>query len=72
MKQNISSPIGVRGPDISFPPNQREAIVTSRPGVGWEGSPLIDNWLEAPSSKTYVLGSIDGTIQWIPTKDCEE
>jgi len=74
MKQNVSSPIGVRGPDISFPPNNsgRQAIVTSRPGAGWNGSPLIDNWLQAPPSKTYVLGSIDGTIQWIPTKDCEE
>jgi hypothetical protein len=61
-------------PDIKYPPNSdgQQAIVTSRPNAGWNGSPLIDNWLEAPKSKTYVLGSIGGVIQWIETEECDE
>jgi hypothetical protein len=60
-------------PDIANPPNNsgRQAIVTSRPNVGHEGSPQIDNWVEAPSGGTYVLGSVDGVVQWIATQDCE-
>jgi hypothetical protein len=66
-------PLGIRGPDIKFPPNSagRQALVTSRPGAGSNGGPLIDNWLEAPPEKTYVLGSIGGVIQWIETEECE-
>ena len=59
-------------PDIKYPPNNQEAISFSRPGVGWNGSPLIDSWAEAPPSGTHVLGAIDGKIQWIETQDCDE
>ena len=60
-------------PDIKYPPNNngRQAIPASRPGVGYNGSPLIDDWKEAPSGGTYVLGSINGTIQWIATESCD-
>jgi hypothetical protein len=58
-------------PDIKYPPNGQQAIVTSRPDAGSNGGPLIDNWLEAPPGKTYVLGSIGGVIQWIETEECD-
>lgn len=59
-------------PNIKFPPsNNKQAIPFSRPGVGWNGSALIDSWAEAPNdNKTYVLASINGQIQWIATTDC--
>jgi hypothetical protein len=61
-------------PDIKYPPNNsgRQAIVTSNPGAGSNGGPLINNWQEAPSGGTYVLGAINGTIQWIATEACDE
>ena len=30
------------------------------------------SWSSPPASGTYVLGSIDGVIQWIATEDCDE
>lgn len=58
-------------PDIKFPPNAgKKAIPFSRPGVGYNGSALIDSWAEAPNSGTYVLASVDGNILWIATTDC--
>lgn len=57
-------------PDIKYPPNNGQAIAFSRPGVGYKGSPLIDSWASAPSSGTHILASVDGSIQWIPTTDC--
>jgi hypothetical protein len=77
---NNPQPLGpIRGPDIKFPPNNegQEAVPVSRPRVGWAPpggtqSPLIDKWAEAPKTKTYVLGSINGTIQWIETEECNE
>jgi hypothetical protein len=67
-------------PDIKYPPNNegRQAIPCSRPRVGLparpgeEPSPLIDTWAEAPSGGTYVLASINGTIQWLETEACDE
>lgn len=60
-------------PDIKSPPLdvEGEAIVISRPKAGFEDSPLIDKWADAPIEGTYVLGSIDGIIQWIATEDCD-
>jgi hypothetical protein len=62
----------LRGPDIKFPPNNQQAVPFSRPGVGYNGSPLVDSWAEAPSgSGTYVLASVNGTIQWLATEACD-
>lgn len=58
-------------PSIKYPPNSTQSIPFSRPGVGYQGSPLVDSWAESPSSGTYVLGSINGQIQWIQTQDCD-
>lgn len=33
--------------------------------------PAIGNYTNPPSSGTFVLGSIDGQIQWIATQDCQ-
>jgi hypothetical protein len=59
--------------DIKIPPNNagREAFPVSRPGVGFEGNPQVDKWAEAPSSGTFVLAAINGTIQWIATEACD-
>jgi hypothetical protein len=66
-------------PDIIFPPNNagRQAIPVSRPRVGqpprpgFERGPLIDTWAESPISGTYVLGSINGVVQWIQAESCD-
>jgi hypothetical protein len=60
-------------PDIKNPPNNegREAIVASRPKVGFGESPKIDKWIEAPAGGTYVLGSVNGNIQWLQTEGCD-
>lgn len=59
-------------PGMVFPPsNGKRAIPYSTPGVGYNGSALIDSWAEAPDSGTYVLGSVNGNIQWIATSDCD-
>jgi hypothetical protein len=71
MNEVVSAP-GIRGPDIKFPPNNQQAVPFSRPGVGYNGSPLVDSWAEAPSgSGTYVLASVNGTIQWLATEACD-
>jgi hypothetical protein len=31
----------------------------------------IGEYLIPPNSGTYVLGSVDGNIQWIATEDCD-
>jgi hypothetical protein len=60
-------------PDIKYPPNAgKQAVAFSRPGVGSNGGPLIDSWAEAPNSGTYVLASVNGSIQWIATLDCDD
>jgi hypothetical protein len=53
-------------PDIANPPNNegRQAIVTSRPRSGFEGSPQIDNWIEAPASGAGIVTSLDGTVSF--------
>jgi hypothetical protein len=55
-------------PDVKNPPNNegREAIVASRPKVGFGDSPKIDKWMEAPASGSSILGSQNGSIQWLP------
>jgi hypothetical protein len=58
-------------PDITNPPNNegRQAIVTSRPGAGYQGSAVIDNWIEAPASGAGIIASQDGQITFstVPT-----
>lgn len=39
--------------------------------VNGKSIPAIPEFSKAPSSGTYVLGSINGSIQWISTQDCE-
>ncbi len=59
-------------PDIKYPPNAgKQAVPFSRPGAGYNGGPLIDSWAEAPNSGTYVLASVNGSIQWIGATGCE-
>jgi hypothetical protein len=38
---------------------------------GWKGS-AIGEYKIPPQSGTFVLGSINGAIQWIATEDCED
>jgi hypothetical protein len=38
--------------------------------AGWSGS-AIGEYKIPPQSGTYVLGSINGNIQWIATEACE-
>jgi hypothetical protein len=39
--------------------------------AGWNGS-AIGEYKIPPSSGTYVLGSVNGNIQWIATEACDE
>lgn len=70
MNGNTQTTTKAGNPPIKYPPNVTQSIPFSRPKVGYQESPLVDSWAEAPSSGTYVLGSIDGLIQWIATEDC--
>jgi hypothetical protein len=33
--------------------------------------PAIGNYSTPPSTGTFVLGSVNGSIQWIATQDCQ-
>ena len=46
-----------------FPPIPSEQSVL----IAIDGSPT---WLSAPTSGTYVLGSVTGTLTWISTEEC--
>ena len=39
--------------------------------VNGKSIPAIPDFSKAPNSGTYVLGSINGSIQWIATENCE-
>jgi hypothetical protein len=41
-------------------------LIKETPGVNGHTARM----LAGPASGTYVLGSIDGVIQWIETEDC--
>jgi hypothetical protein len=41
-------------------------LIKETPGVNGHTARM----LAGPASGTYVLGSIDGVIQWIATEDC--
>ncbi len=36
---------------------------------GWK---LVFEWWPPPENGTWVLGAINGKMQWIPTEECEE
>ena len=38
----------------------------------YENRSAIGEYKIPPSSGTYVLGSVNGAIQWIATQDCEQ
>jgi len=47
-------------------------------GIGWIESASVGNHQgrrlklpELPSGGTYVLGCVDGTVQWIETESCD-
>jgi len=71
MNENPQTIAKAGNPSIKYPPNIFQAVPFSRPNVGHQGSPLVDSWAEAPSSGIFVLGSIGGQIQWIPTENCD-
>ncbi len=33
--------------------------------------PAIGNYSTPPSTGTFILGSVNGSIQWIATQDCQ-
>ena len=72
MNENTKTIAKAGNPSIKYPPNITQSVPFSRPNVGYQGSPLVDSWAESPQSGTYVLGSIDGQIQWIATEECTE
>lgn len=59
-KTQFTSPVSA---DIIFPPTNGRAIPYSTNGV-------VDNWLNAPGSGTYVLGCQGGVLKWIETEEC--
>lgn len=32
---------------------------------------MISKYIKPPATGTYILGSVNGSIEWIGTKDCE-
>jgi hypothetical protein len=49
------------GPDVPYRVSESDQ--------GWE---LVFPWWPPPQEGTWVLGVINGTIDWIPTEECEE
>jgi hypothetical protein len=56
----------------SFEANAQYLPIGKQTNVNGKSIPAIPEFTKAPSEGTYVLGSIDGQIQWIATEDCEE
>lgn len=61
--QQITTKAG--NPSIKYPPNNTQSIPFSRPGVGYEGSPLVDSWAESPQQGSSILKSTNGSIDWL-------
>lgn len=57
----------------SFGENEKGIPVAGRyPYPRGGGGSAIGEYLIPPNSGTYVLGSVNGSLQWIATEDCEE
>ena len=54
----------------SFEENAQYLPIGKQTDVNGKSIPAIPEFTKAPSEGTYVLGSINGTIQWIATEDC--
>ena len=56
----------------SFDSGGQYIPIGKQTNVNGKNIPAIPDFTsKAPSSGTYVLGSINGSIQWIATQDCE-
>jgi len=55
----------------SFDPGGQYIPIGKQTNVNGKDIPAIPDFTsKAPASGTYVLGSINGSIQWIATEDC--
>lgn len=69
--------ISVENMQIQIPNNGFESggqyiPIGKQTSVNGKSIPAIPEFTSrAPASGTYVLGSINGSIQWIATQDCE-
>lgn len=54
----------------SFSANGQYIPIAKQTQLNGQSIPAIPDFSEAPSNGTYVLGSINGTIQWIATESC--
>ena len=68
---NTARQLEVRIP-TNFQPNRSYLPIAQLNSVNGEDLPAIGQYSEPPQTGTYVLGSIDGVIQWIATQDCNQ
>jgi hypothetical protein len=54
----------------SFDSGGQYIPIGKQTNVNGKNIPAIPDFSKAPSSGTYVLGSINGSIQWIATEAC--
>ena len=67
---NLATQMDVKIPG-NFQQGQSYIPIAQLNTVNGQQVPAIGQYTaNAPSSGTYVLGSIDGSIQWIATQDC--
>lgn len=66
----VAQNMNVRIPD-DFVEGAQYVPIASLATVNGAREPAISQYLNPPSSGTFVLGSINGSIQWIATEDCD-
>lgn len=68
---NTASQMDVKIPD-NFAKDKNYIPLAQLNQINGKDLPAIGQYTEeAPSSGTWVLGSIGGQIQWIETQDCD-
>ena len=61
----------IKIPSSAFEPNGQYIPIGKQTNVNGKSIPAIPDFTSrAPESGTYVLGSINGSIQWIATENC--
>lgn len=65
----VAQNMNVRIPN-DFVEGKQYVPIASLATINGASEPAISQYLNPPSSGTFVLGAINGSIQWIATEEC--
>lgn len=69
---NISKQLDIKIPD-NFTSGSSYLPIAQLNNINGQNTPAIGQYTQAaPSTGTFVLGSVNGSIQWIATQDCQQ